>query len=247
MQPALATTGGQASPPLDEWIRIAALAGYPWMVVGGGVMERFLSDPSFDLRDLKRLFLRTQPAAVEYIPVPSVPEPLGDHLLPHYRDARRIGAPVVVLQPPHLRINLAQQAEEAARWSTVVALAPPVDPSPETLDQARDQIGALDHPALGLYLDLPRLWRAGLTLRPDDVQRAVLVEVGDLDGEGRPCPPGEGVVPLPELLQPFWAGGYDGLAVLRLPLAAATPEAAGRWREALEAQLSPPVPPVGEA
>ncbi len=240
MQLALSSHSLGMSHPLEEDIRIAAITGYPWLVVARAKMESFLAQPEMDIRDLKRLFLRTQPAALDALRLPDSDPAREAEVEALCKEARRLGAPVVVARLESADERIAQLAEVAARWSCVLALAPAPDAAAFTFNDARRLVQSVGHAALGLYVEPVALWRAGETLRPDDAARTVLLAVGDVDEQGMPALPGEGVVPLAELLAPLRAGGYDSLALLALEGqdAPAAPEAfAGAGRRALREVL----------
>lgn len=226
MQLALAGRSLGAAHPLDEDIRIAAITGYPWLVVDHDKYVRYLDTPEFDIRDLKRLFLRTQPAAIDGLHLPDcAPEHLAavEGLA---KEARRVGAPVIVLRVTQPDERILAFAEAAQRWSSVIALAPTRRPDGASFGTVRQVVAATTHDALGWYVDAVTLWQRGETVEPGDAARTVLLGVGDQDAAGDAALPGQGVVPLLALLQPLVAGGYNGLAVLHLEDAdtAADPE-----------------------
>lgn len=213
MQLALASRSLGTAHPLDEDIRIAAITGFPWLVLDHGKLDAFLQDPDFDIRDLKRLFLRTKPAAIDALYLPDCDPAHLPQVEALCREGRRLGAPVLVARIAQPDERLAAFAEVAQGWSTVLALASSHDcPYP----QARALVASLDHPALGLHVAPVELWEEGSRPAPEDARRTVLLAVGDVDESGAPVLPGEGVVPLRELLAPLHEGGYDSLAVLGL-------------------------------
>lgn len=238
MQLAMGARTLGAAHPLEEDIRIAAITGYPWLVIDHDKLTEFLARPDYDIRDLKRLFLRAQPAALDALRLPD-----GDPAhLPTVealcKEARRLDVPVVVARVAHPDARLAQVAEVAQRWSTVLALAPTHTAPFETVRQV---VTELNHPALGLYTDLLALWQERTAPQPEDAARTVLLAVGDVGPDGSPKLPGEGVVPLGDLLAPLYAGGYDSLALLALEGVEVPPSAealAGAGHRALSECLS---------
>ncbi len=236
MQLALAGRSLGVTTPLEEDIRLAAVTGYPWLLVERTKLDHFLDQPELDARDLKRLFLRTQPAALETLILPNTAAEQAPALEALCKQARRLGAPVLVVRVEQADEHLAALADIAARWSTALALTPAPTASSVPFADLRRLIEALGHPALGLYTDLVSLWQAGQALQPEDAARTIIVAIGDVDEQGRPTLPGDGVLPLAELLAPLHEGGYDGLAALALNGADAPlePEAfAGAGRRAL--------------
>ncbi|MBA3533175.1 MAG: sugar phosphate isomerase/epimerase [Ardenticatenales bacterium] len=208
MQLALAGHDFAPAQPLDEDIRLAAITGYPWLVVDHAKYQRFLAQPEFDIRDLKRLFLRTQPAAIDGLTLPDSDPAHAPQLEALCKEARRLGAPVLVLRIAQPDERIRELAEVAQRWSTVLALASP------SFATVRALVQQANHDALGWYVDTVALWHAGEQLQPQDAARTVLLAVGDEDAQGKRCLPGVGSLPLAELLRPLLVGGYDGIAVL---------------------------------
>ncbi|MDQ4079094.1 MAG: TIM barrel protein [Chloroflexota bacterium] len=216
MQLALSGRSLGVAHPIEEDIRIAAITGYPWLVVDQEKMESFLEQREFTIRDLKRLFLRTQPAAVDALYLPdSAPKHISEAER-ICKDARRVGAPVVVARIEKPDERIVELADVAEQWSSVLALAPSRDPAGVTFGDLRHLIFAANHPALGLYVDLVALWRTGDKPRAEDAERTVLLAVSDVDEEGLPVLPGTGTVPLPQMLAPLYEGGYDSVAVLAM-------------------------------
>jgi sugar phosphate isomerase/epimerase len=220
--------GGRAlgrSVPLEEEIRIAATTGYPWLVVDSGKCEIFLRQPDYDIRDLKRLFLRTQPAALDGLYLPDCEPTHLPHVEALCREARRLGAPVLVtsIEAPDERV--AGYAEVAKRWSCVLALSPSrLSPRGATLSTLRQIVQEADHEALGFFVDLLTVWRHGEDLITEDAHRVVLLGVGDVDETGEATLPGQGIVPLVELLKPLYQAGFNGLAVLMMELRTEPPD-----------------------
>ena len=200
--------------PIEESIRVAALCGFPWLLFALDALDAFFAHPDFDIRDLRRLFLRTQPAAAGTLALPDG-DPAHHALVErHCRAVRRVGAPVLVLRLAAPDERVAALADIAARWGVVLALAPDEAGGAPTTAALRALVERLDHPALGLYLDTRALWRAGEHFLPGDAARTVLLAVGDLDGAGRDVLPGIGVIPLAAQLAPLREGGYNSLALL---------------------------------
>lgn len=223
MQLALAGRSLGVTHPLDEDIRIAAITGYPWLVIDDEKYRNYLQTADFDIRDLKRLFLRTQPAALDGLHLPDcnpVHLPAVEAIA---REARRVGAPVVVLRVIEPDERIVAFAEVAQRWSTVLALGPFRAAHGATFKEVRQIVQSVNHDALGWYMDVVALWQAGESVQPDDAARTVLLAVGDLSEQRDPVLPGEGVIPLNSLLAPLVAGGYNGLAVLDLRGAESAP------------------------
>jgi hypothetical protein len=214
MPVALSSRSFGPNQPLDEDIRLAAVSGFPWLVLDAAKMQAFLDAPDFDIRDLTRLFLRTQPAAVDGLSV-DAPDPVHLPMVEAYcKDARRVKAPVLVVRCDAPDERLAEFAEVAQRWSTVLALVPPTG----QLSTLTNLLEELDHPALGLYIDIVELYQGGDSLSEAEVGRVVMVGVGDETADGIPTLPGHGIIPVAPLLAPIHAGGFNGLYVLDVPM-----------------------------
>lgn len=230
---ALSSRSLGASQSLDEDIRLAAVSGFPWLVVDVAKMQVFLDVPEFDIRDLKRLFLRTQPAGLDGLVIDSpdpVHLPMAEALC---KDARRVSAPVLVVRCEAPDERLAAFAEVAQRWSTVLALVPPTG----QLGSLTALLEQLDHPALGLYIDIVELHRGGDSLSEAEVARVVLVGVGDETADAIPTLPGHGIVPVAPLLAPLQEGGFAGLYVLDVPMDEPPPDPEAWAREGRTALL----------
>jgi sugar phosphate isomerase/epimerase len=105
-----------------------------------------------------------------------------------------------------------------------------------TLDAALDLVDRVGHPRVGVYVDLFQLWRdAGLVeaiARSEG--RIAGVHVADsagLEGDTSRLPPGEGVIPLHELMAAVEAAGYRGSYDVELFTMTETPQAAGELLE----------------
>lgn len=212
MQLALASRSLGAAHPLEEDIRVAAITGFPWLVIDYEKCKRFLAQPDFNIRDLKRLFLRTQPAALDGLSLPNCDPVHLPEVEALCKQARRLGVPVVVARIAQLDERIVALADVAQKWSTVLALAP----LGSSFAEGRRVVRAANHPALGLYVDVVALWREDpeAFLLPADAAITVLLAVGDVDAAGAAVLPGEGIVPLRRLLTPLLMGGYDSLALL---------------------------------
>jgi sugar phosphate isomerase/epimerase len=239
MELALASRSLGAAHPLEEDIRVAAITGFPWLVIDYEKCKRFLAQADFDIRDLRRLFLRTQPAALDGLCLPNS-SPLH---LPEVealcKQARRLGVPVVVARIAQPDERIVALADVAQKWSTVLALV--ADDS--SFEEVRRLVRGANHPALGLYVDVVALWREApeALLLPADAAITVLLAVGDMDADGVPVLPGEGIVPLRRLLTPLVIGDYDSLALLAVEGAeeAANPQfLASKGRAALSELLT---------
>jgi sugar phosphate isomerase/epimerase len=84
-----------------------------------------------------------------------------------------------------------------------------------TLGEALDLVEVVDHPNLGVYPDTYHLWRTGSML--EDIERAAgrifgvhLNDWAPRDEESRPLP-GQGVIPLVEVVRAIEATGYRGM------------------------------------
>jgi sugar phosphate isomerase/epimerase len=84
-----------------------------------------------------------------------------------------------------------------------------------TLGEALDLVELVDHPNLGVYPDTYHLWRTGTML--EDIERAgdrifgVHLNDWDPDDEEHSRPlPGDGVIPLDDVVQTIEATGYSG-------------------------------------
>lgn len=223
MELALGSRSLGTAHPLEDDIRVAAVTGFPWLVMDEGKVGRFLARPEFTIRDLRRLFLRTQPAALDGLLLPDSDPLYVPQVEALCKQARRLGTPVVVVQVEKPDARIGWWADVAQMWNTVLALAPvsaqkglPLRQkgNREGLPLHREVVTDLSHPALGLYLDLVAWWQDGAVPRPSDAQITALLAVGDVDQNGRSVLPGEGIVPLAGLLAPLFVGGYDSLAVL---------------------------------
>ncbi len=230
---ALASRTLGADQSLDEDIRLAAVSGFPWIVLDVAKMQRFLDAPEFDIRDLKRLFLRTQPAGLDGLAIED-PDPIHLPVTEALcKDARRVGAPVLVVRCDAPDERLTAFAEVAQRWSTVLALVPPTG----QLGALAALLDRLDHPALGLYIDIVELHRGGDSLSESEVGRVVLVGVGDETADALPTLPGHGIVPVAPLLAPLQEGGFAGLYVLDVPTDILPTDPEARAREGRTALL----------
>lgn len=240
MQLALGSRSLGAAHPLEEDIRVAAITGFPWLAIDDHKLARFLAQPDFNIRDLKRLFLRTQPAALDGLRLPSSDAVHLPEVEALCKQARRLGVPVVVARIAEgLDERIVGLADVAQRWGTVLALAT----DGASLAEARRVVRGANHPALGLYVDVVALWREvpEASLLPADAAITVLLAVGDVDAEGAAVLPGEGMVPLRRLLTPLLMGGYDSLALLALEgadTAANTEVLASKGRVALSELLT---------
>ena len=126
--------------PIEESIRVAALCGFPWLLFALDALDAFFAHPDFDIRDLRRLFLRTQPAAAGTLALPDG-DPAHHALVErHCRAVRRVGAPVLVLRLAAPDERVAALADIAARWGVVLALAPDEAGGAPTAKRARTSL-----------------------------------------------------------------------------------------------------------
>jgi sugar phosphate isomerase/epimerase len=82
-----------------------------------------------------------------------------------------------------------------------------------TLGEALELADLVDHPDLGVYPDTFHLWRTGTLL--EDIERAgsriLGVHLNDArEGEHFNCLPGDGALPLAEIVRAIEASGYSG-------------------------------------
>jgi sugar phosphate isomerase/epimerase len=157
------------------------------------------------------------------------------HLGFSVRFAAEIGASCVLVVPGDLngmtrRAAVERTAKaledvlpEAHRLGVDLAIEPlrPVHTDfVNTIPQAMEIVELLDDPRCGLCLDTYQLWRG------DAERDTVIAEIGDAAGwarivqvaDSRPVPrstedrlvPGEGVLPIPEMLAAVFAAGYEG-------------------------------------
>ena len=85
-----------------------------------------------------------------------------------------------------------------------------------TLDQTLDLLSQVDHPSVGLAFDAYHLWKEPRLLEriPELVPMTNIVQLSDshptAESEQDRLLPGQGVIPLPELIQTFQAASYAG-------------------------------------
>lgn len=210
---ALSSQSLPTTQPLDEDIRLAAISGFPWLVLDVAKMQAFLTTPDFDIRDLTRLFLRTQAAALDGLVIES-PDPAHLPLLESLcKEARRVKAPLLVVRCDAPDSRLAAFGDVAQRWSTVLTIVPPTG----QFSYLNSLLNELDHPALGIYLDIVALYQGGESLTPEETARVAIVAVSDEDADATPVLPGNGLIPVAPLLAPLQEAGFNGLYVLNVP------------------------------
>lgn len=84
------------------------------------------------------------------------------------------------------------------------------------LDQTLEVLSRIDHPYVGLAFDTFHLWRESRILEriPEIVPLTNIVQLSDsgesAQSEQDRLMPGDGIIPLPELIQTFQAAGYSG-------------------------------------
>jgi sugar phosphate isomerase/epimerase len=117
-------------------------------------------------------------------------------------DAAARSGTAIALQPMHRR--------PVARWSML-----------DSLDAALDALSVCDHPRVGLVFDVFHLWNEPQLCRriPDIVPRIKLATISDAysavppslsSGDEDRCIPGQGVLPLAEIIAALEHGGYRG-------------------------------------
>lgn len=85
-----------------------------------------------------------------------------------------------------------------------------------SLDQTLELLSQVDHPLVGLAFDSYHLWNEPRVLEriPEIVPLVNIVQLSDSDqtpkSEQDRLLPGEGIIPLPELIQAFQSAGYAG-------------------------------------
>lgn len=159
-------------------------------------------------------------------------EPELDDRIAHTRHAMEVagalGARVLVIAPGRRQGRSYQQTRDycAGALSRVFEQGPPagvrlaLEPIVtwqsdylNTLAEALELAELVDHPDLGVYPDTFHLWRTGTLL--EDIQRAgsriLGVHLNDArPGEDHNCLPGEGELPLVEIVRAIEATGYRG-------------------------------------
>ena len=159
-------------------------------------------------------------------------EPELDDRIAHTRYAMEVagalGARVLVLAPGRRQGRSYEQTRDycASAISRVLEQDPPagvklgLEPIIpwqsdylNTLAEAIELAELVDHPDLGVYPDTFHLWRTGTLL--EDIERAgsriVGVHVNDARGdEDHNCMPGDGDLPLAEIVKAIEATGYTG-------------------------------------
>ncbi len=85
-----------------------------------------------------------------------------------------------------------------------------------SLDQALEVLRAVDHPQVGLAFDAYHLWEESQLLEriPEIAPLTHIVQIGDSNGspqsEQDRRMPGEGIIPLPKIIQAFQLAGFAG-------------------------------------
>ena len=259
--------------PLDEELAGAAAAGYEavelWLPKLWGELER--RGPEAVAGALKRRNLAA--AALAPIPDATFRERAGLEAVTAQVHgaaalARALGAPWVVIQPGErpdgaderdafreARHTLGRLALAVERYDVGLAILPlgHAWSSIRTIREAADVIEAVGRKSLGIALDTFHMYLAGS--RPEDVGHLRprwigLVRIADapagdpetLRDEHR-LPPGDGVIPLADIVSRVRALGVEATAVVACPLPGGTGEAASwisRLRERTAAVLKAP-------
>lgn len=226
-----------ADHPLDADILLAARNGFARLDIDQAKLDRYLAQPDFDIRDLTRLFLRTQPGALDGLELPCTASDLpalrarADALC---QRARRVGCPLLIVRPapgvaPTTAVmeTLRTVAEVARRWSLRLAIAPqPEGPTLlADLHAAQQTLTEIGDEALGLLLDTVTLHATGRDARTIAALPGSLiahVHVADsLPGQWQRLLPGTGSLPLAADLRALAA--TDSEAIVALALAPTEP------------------------
>jgi sugar phosphate isomerase/epimerase len=168
-----------------------------------------------------------------------------DHAVFAVEAGRRLAARCLVVVPGRLNglrrpdavemtaSALAQLLERSEGMDVPVAIEPVKELDfITTLDDALDLIEMVDHPRLGVLIDLFQLWRDPRI--EDTIARAtgriLAVHVADAHPERHAIrlPPGDGEIPLVSLVRRIEAGGYQGTYDVELLSFDAHPSEAGR-------------------
>ncbi|HYN89668.1 MAG TPA: TIM barrel protein, partial [Ardenticatenaceae bacterium] len=232
MKPGIHGLSFGADHPLDGDILVAAVHRFAYLDIAAAKLQQYLEQPDYDIRDLTRLFLRTQPGAVDGLDAVSLDGNGGDALLERaqalFKEARRLGASVVIARVTANAVDdssatatSASLADLAGKWSVRLALAPAFrEDGPVSYGGLISLVERLDHPSLGLLLDAVLLARADMLEQPFALQGKSVahVHVADAgrDGSGPRLLPGAGVLPLAALLRHLAATGYEGIVSVAL-------------------------------
>ena len=85
-----------------------------------------------------------------------------------------------------------------------------------TLDDTVEVLGQVDHPSAGLAFDTYQLWQEPRLIDriPDLARLTGVVQIGDAHRSPQSshdcCVPGEGIIPLTEIVRAFQRSGFDG-------------------------------------
>lgn len=246
MKPGISGLTFGADHPLDGDILLAAVNGFTHLDIVASKLERYLAQPEFDVRDLTRLFLRTQPGALDGLNAvefgPAEREALLAEAEPLFRQARRLGAATVIVRPAptaagqdEIAATLTVLAALAQRWSVRLALAPvAVEEAPDPVPQPEggflsplasysglsSLLARVAHPSLRLLVDTVLVAREGAVNRLSTLSRESIAHVhladAAADGGGPRLLPGHGRLPLAAMLAAMAATGYDGIVAVAL-------------------------------
>lgn len=246
--------------PLDGDILLAAVNGFTHLDIMTPKLERYLGQGEYDIRDLTRLFLRTQPGALDGLAVEfgaEAPDELVARADALFKQARRVGAATVIVRPAptesgddEIVAALTALAGLAQRWSVRLAIEPvsaraprPVQALAASLSSysgLRALLERVNQVSVGFLVDTVAIAREGA---PDRLatfprERVVHVHLADAaaDGSGPRLLPGAGELPLVDMVAALAATGYDGVVAVALAPDSA-PDAPGELARTARAAL----------
>lgn len=224
--------------PLADDLEIAAETGFTALEVWAGKLDAYLRERSLEELGGRMRVLGVQPWCINSIEDITPRDALGrariiDQLGRTAAIARAIGAPSIVVVPGHApdgfgRAAAVADAVEVLRMMSDVAgdvglafefLGKPGCAVP-TLDMAIEIVSKTDRPNVGMVIDTFHFYAGGSEMT--DLARAAVDKlfVVHLNGcEDRPKGeltdahrlfPGEGVIPIEEILRALRARGFDG-------------------------------------
>jgi 2-keto-myo-inositol isomerase len=229
--------------PLADDIEIAAECGFDAVEIWAGKLDAYLADHSLQNLRARMDALGIVPWCINSIEDITGRDAAGRRELLVQLErtaaiARAIGAPSIVVVPgrmaPFDRADAIADATGVLRAMSVAApdvglafefLGKP-DCAVPTLDMAIEIVEAVDRPNVGFVIDTFHFYAGGSAL--DDIGRAPVdrLFVVHLNGcEDLPKPqltdvhrlyPGEGVIPIDEILSRLRARGFDGTASIEI-------------------------------
>ncbi|HBY92581.1 MAG TPA: hypothetical protein DEP84_01240, partial [Chloroflexi bacterium] len=226
MQPGMSGLTFGADHPLDGDILLAAINGFTHLDIVAPKLECYLAQGEFDIRDLKRLFLRTRPGALDGLSAVEFGAAGRDILLARaevlFKQARRVGAATLIVRPvpteataEEIVETLAALGAAAQRWSVRLAVAPaPSAGASRGEEPLTDPLASyaglsalmaqVDQPSLGLLIDTVAVAREAAldwlsSVPPEWIVHVHLADAA-ADGTGPRLLPGAGELPLAGML-----------------------------------------------